>query len=86
MDNIKFKTWLEKEKQFSNKSAKDVISRLNRIGTIIKLQDNISLNTIDLLNNSNKFNSFGIQIKSQLKRAITLYVEFQNNQDKNKSN
>lgn len=86
MNYIEFKTWLEKEKGFSSRSAKDVVSRLNRIGTIIKFPEKISLKVIDQLYKSNGFNSLGIQIKSQLKRAITLYVEFKDYADRIESN
>ena len=68
--------WLLTSKNMSERSAKDVLSRCNRI---IKLNNNTDINLIDYETfiNSKLFLTQTMFIKSQLKRAFTLYKEFE---------
>lgn len=76
MNKEDFLNWLLTSKNMSERSAKDVLSRCNRI---IKLNNNTDINLIDYETfiNSKLFLTQTMFIKSQLKRAFTLYKEFE---------
>ncbi len=75
MDYIVFKQWLQEEKNMSLRSATDVVSRCKRINKITE-KDNIDDNTIRFLLEMESFDTMSPFVKSQLKRAVTLYMEF----------
>lgn len=75
MDYIVFKQWLQDEKKMSTRSATDVVSRCKRINKMID-EENIDENTISILIDMEAFANMSTFIKSQLKRAATLYLEF----------
>ena len=70
-----FSEWLQNEKSMSIRSARDVVSRLKRC---LKLTgaDEVNSRTSDDLNKSAEFDGLTTFVKSQLKRSVTLYVEF----------
>ena len=76
MDYVVFKKWLQDEKKMSVRSAKDVVSRCRRINKITK-DDTIDDKTIEILIETDAFDDMSTFIKSQLKRAATLYIEFE---------
>lgn len=79
-----FKNWLLEEKNFKNKSAGDVISRIKRIDKTINSSDQININELTLseLDSNLEFQKLSTHIKSQLRRALTLFIEYKtNNQD-----
>ncbi len=75
MDSTKLLEWLIDEKNMSLRSAKDILSRCGRIYRMLDI-DVIDSNTIEDLLNNEKFRTSSMFIKSQLKRAVTLYLEF----------
>lgn len=75
MDYNKFFDWLVNEKRMSERSARDVISRSRRALVIVK-QKEINSDTMKLLTVSTEFANCSMSIKSQLKRAVTLYMIF----------
>lgn len=77
MDEEKFLNWLQIDKGISLRSARDVLSRCRRITFITKVKE-IDVTTMDKLLKSKEFNGFTTTVKSQLKRAITLYLEYKN--------
>ena len=77
-----FVTWLVEVKQMAKKSAGDVQSRLNRALGMIDEKD-VSLRTIDKLEKSDGFNSASPCVKSLLKRAVKLYLEYKTTEKKN---
>lgn len=77
MDYDKFYQWLIEEKSLSNRSAKDVVSRCKRICTKILSLDNLNDSTIDMLNSNDEFLNCSMFVKSQLRRAASLYNEFE---------
>lgn len=77
MDYDKFYQWLIEEKSLSNRSAKDVVSRCKRICTKILSVETMSESTIDMLNSNEIFLNCSMFIKSQLRRAVSLYIEFE---------
>lgn len=75
MEYGKFIDWLITENKMSERSAKDVVSRSKRALAIVN-QDMINGDTMELLISSSEFANCSMSIKSQLKRAVTLYMEF----------
>ncbi len=75
MNKEKFTQWLLSEKKMTERSARDVICRCNRIS---KLFDNASIDSIPISKfiKSDEFGTLTFYIKSQLKRALSLYIEF----------
>ena len=70
-----FKEWLMKEKGFTNESARDVVSRIKRIKALLNISE-ISTNTLKTLNENQVFLNCSTSVRSQLRRAITLYNEY----------
>lgn len=75
MDYIIFSEWLKNSKNFSERSAKDVVCRCKRVNRIINKND-INTQTLTSLIESEIYENMSTYVKSQLKRAITLYLEF----------
>ena len=70
-----FLTWLLNEKKLSRRAAKDVVSRCKRICNILDIKK-IDSSTISELNSNAEFSEKSVFIKSQLRRAVNLWVEF----------
>ena len=81
MESSELLEWLISEKNMSIRSAKDVISRCGRVRRMLHA-DSISSNTLDILQNNDEFEESSMFIKSQLKRAVTLYNEFENHEQR----
>lgn len=75
MDYVVFKQWLQDEKNMSIRSATDVVSRCKRINRMTEKED-INDKTISILIEMESYDNMSSFIKSQLKRAATLYLEF----------
>ena len=76
MKDISFEQWLINEKQMSDRSARDVISRQNRVIRIIN-SDSIKEDSLEQLVASEQFQHLSMYIKSQLKRTVALALEYQ---------
>ena len=75
MDYVVFKQWLQDEKNMSSRSATDIVSRCKRINRMTE-EDDINDNTVSVLIEMESYDNMSSYIKSQLKRAATLYLEF----------
>ena len=75
MESAELLEWLINEKNMSIRSAKDVISRCGRVCRMLNI-DSIDSDTLENLQSNDKFEESTMFIKSQLKRAVTLYNEF----------
>lgn len=75
MDFFGFQEWLQTEKNMSVRSAHDVISRLKRV-LLITDEETITEKSTEKLNASNSFSDCSMFIKSQLRRSISLYLEY----------
>lgn len=75
MESAELLEWLINEKNMSIRSAKDVISRCGRVCRMLNI-DSIDSDTLGNLQSNDKFEESSMFIKSQLKRAVTLYNEF----------
>jgi hypothetical protein len=72
-----FKKWLKRSAKFGDRSAKDVASRVRRASAFVNV--NSKLATEDLLHAMTKhpeFKELSVFVRSQLRRAVTLYREF----------
>ncbi len=70
-----FLEWLLDEKKLSQRAAKDVVSRCKRICNMLDVSK-IDISTIEILNLNKEFLEKSMFIKSQLRRACTLWVEY----------
>ena len=69
-----FLEWLLVEKKMSRRAAKDVVSRCKRICNMLNICA-IEVSTIESLNLSEEFLEKSMFVKSQLRRACTLWIE-----------
>ncbi len=77
MDSAKLVKWLIIEKHMGTRSAKDVISRCGRVYRMLGV-DTLDDNSLEKLQENKEFKESSMFIKSQLKRAVTLCLEFMN--------
>lgn len=83
MSYQEFYEWLKYNRGMGDRSSKDVISRLKRVVKISNLNsNNLEMITIERLESSKDYSCLSIYIKSQLKRAVVLYNEFENRNGK----
>lgn len=73
-----FEKWLYENQLLKLRSSRDVCSRLKRVVNILNIEE-INEQTIQKLNTNDEFNTFSISVKSQLRRAVKLYLKFMNN-------
>lgn len=78
MDYITFNGWLIETHEMSERSARDVISRCKRICKMLNT-DEITDNTIPELLNNDEFHNSSMFVKSQLKRAASLWLDYGGN-------
>lgn len=80
MDSAKFVNWLIEEKGMSVRSAKDVLSRRGRVLRMLNANE-FDENTVNELQQNERFIESSMFVKSQLKRAVILCLEFENADD-----
>jgi DNA (cytosine-5)-methyltransferase 1 len=75
---ISFRKWLIDTKSLTEDSANDVISRIKRAKSIMEIDIQIDIDTL-LFHFTGKpaFKALTVTVKSQLKRSIKLYKEFE---------
>ena len=78
MDYQLFLAWLENDRHMASRSARDVVSRLKRAVNILN-ESAIDASAVSKLENAPEFANCSMFIKSQLRRSITLYLEFSGN-------
>lgn len=77
VDIESFRSWLRQEKNLSSRSISDVISRLKRVNQLLVLSDDTDIDLYSMrLGKIDAFASQSSSIRSQLKRAAKLYLEF----------
>lgn len=67
--------WLLEEKEIGTKSAHDYASRLKRAIQLIG-DKQIDTDILDVLNNTEGFILLSVSVKSQIRRAVKLYLEY----------
>lgn len=78
-DMIDFQTWLEHNKQYSNRTVSNIISRVRRAHSIQAMVDEGEY--IDTLVSNDRFKSLSPSIRSQIKKSVTLYFEYHTTHD-----
>jgi DNA (cytosine-5)-methyltransferase 1 len=73
-----FRTWLRETQSYTDRSAGNVVSRLNRVRKLVGPigRFNHTVDVLHALEKTNEFPGFSPSVKSQLKRAIHLHSEF----------
>ena len=73
-----FRTWLRETQSYTDRSAGNVVSRLNRVRKLIGpiSRYNHTVDVVHALEKTTEFPAFSTSVKSQLKRAIHLHSEF----------
>lgn len=77
MDTQKLLAWLMDDKKMSKRAAKDVLSRCGRVYRILGI-DYLDSSSLMKLQETQEFQESSMFVKSQLKRTITLCLEFMN--------
>lgn len=78
-----FEHWLVVEKSYSNKAARDVVSRCKRSERILHCAKRLDSYYVFLLQQQAEYQTLSTTVKSQMKRAVNLqleYVEYLNKQ------
>lgn len=70
-----FNLWLTSEKNYSDRAARDVQSRLKRALAFANHKI-VSEETLPALEKNQEFRALSMSVKSQLRRAIRLYREY----------
>lgn len=71
-----FENWLLSEKAYSERAAKDVVSRCKRSERILHCAKRIDAYYVFLLQQQEEYNKLSATVKSQIKRAINLQIEY----------
>lgn len=74
-----FKTWLEENTQYSPRTISDVLSRISRCLSIYQPEGTPDEMYLYHLDRCSSFSSLSTNVKSQLRRAMKLYIEFLEN-------
>ena len=72
---MEFREWLIKEKQYSDKSSRDVQSRLKR-AVLLSGEKEITSEILAKLEANTAFKELSLSVKSQIRRAVKLYHEY----------
>lgn len=78
-----FKEWLMKEKNYSNRTAGDVVSRVKRANTVYPITDMPINYYLSDLDETLEFESLSVNVKSQIRRAMKLYSEYLSEHNQN---
>ncbi len=78
IDNSSLITWLINTQQYTERSAKDVISRLRRANSIVQLSNVPYSLYIYQLESSPQFKTISSSVRSQMKKAVSLFMNYQN--------
>ncbi|MCM1264163.1 MAG: DNA cytosine methyltransferase [Butyrivibrio sp.] len=78
-----FETWLIEVKKYSRRTARDVISRCKRSDKIYHCENHFDAYYLFMLQQQTEYQQLSSSVKSQLKRAITLQLEYNTFQNTN---
>jgi len=76
MSDSSFYDWLVNEKGLTHYAAKDVQSRCNRVCKLLGIEV-INADSLLTLSSTKEFSEYSKFVKSQLKRAVRLFEEYQ---------
>ncbi len=78
IDNEKLISWLINSRHYTERSARDVASRIKRANAIISMNTIPDNFYIYQLENSQQFQEISTSVRSQVKKAVTLFSEYCN--------
>lgn len=81
-----FETWLIETKKYSRRTACDVISRCKRSDKICHCESHLDTYYLFMLQQQIEYQQLSASVKSQLKRAVTLQLEYNTLQNANHIN
>ena len=73
-----FKVWLCEQKKYTERSARDVCSRLKRVCLLLN-KKNIEDCKVDDLEINEEFKTLSMSVRSQLRKSVKLFFEYTNN-------
>lgn len=77
IDEAGFHSWLTKSKGMSNKSGRDVVSRLKRLLQYTSIRKTTQRSALEsALSEFSDYENMSMFVRSQLKRAGCLYAEY----------
>lgn len=71
-----FREWLINKKDYSKRVSGDIVSRASRVKKMLNV-NKIDINAIEKLEKLPEYENLSYVVKSQLKKAIKLYLEFE---------
>jgi len=75
-----FRLWLELNTSLRGRSLSDVISRVRRAARMINLSSALTAEDVQAMSlRSSEFHMCSMPVKSQIKRAACLFVQFREN-------
>lgn len=69
-----FKEWLDKNTNYTKQTKSNIISRLKRADKIIEISNEPVY--IFILSQSKEFGELSVNVRSQLRRSVKLYLQF----------
>ncbi len=81
-----FETWLIETKKYSRRAARDVVSRCKRSDKIYHCESHLDTYYLFMLQQQIEYQQLSSSVKSQLKRAVTLQLEYNTLQNANHIN
>lgn len=76
VDAAQFKTWLEENTPYSNAVIGDTVSRLRRADSILEVTEEEVY--LFYLERKPEFKALSMSVRSQIKKAVRLYLTFRN--------
>ncbi len=76
VDNDKLIAWLINTHSYTERSAKDVISRIRRANSIVQISDAPDTFYMYQLESSPQFKSISSSVRSQMKKAVSLLIDY----------
>lgn len=80
-----FENWLVVEKSYSNRAARDVVSRCKRSERILHCAKRLDSYYVFLLQQQTEYQALSATVKSQIKRAVNLQLEYAEYLDKQRN-
>ena len=71
-----FLNWLANNKKMTKRSSRDVVSRIRRVKRLLDI-DEITKESVSRLEEEALYQNYSVSIKSQLKRAVLLKLEYE---------
>lgn len=71
-----FCQWLKDNTQYQSRVQSDILSRVKRANSIIPLPEHADIYYIFQLQQNEVYQSLSTSIRSQIKKAVTIYFQF----------